>query len=416
MSEGKRRDKKGRILHPGEYQDDSGRYSYKYKNMIGQRKTVYSWRLIPTDTTPQGKKKDKCLRDKIKDIEKELSRGVWHDDMIVCELVDRYLLTKTGVRHNTLANYKFVQNLLAKEPFGQVPIHKVKLSDAKLFLIKLQREGKGYSSIHVVRGVLRPAFQMAMDDEMIVRNPFEFQLATVIVNDSVKREALSPADEKRFLEWVKEDKHYSRYYDGMFILLNTGLRISEFCGLTRSDIDFENGVIHVDHQLQRTRDMKYFAEATKTSCGTRRIPMTEEVADAFRHIIANRVKLKVEPMVNGYSGFLFLDKDNKPMLALHWQHYFKYAVRKYNKLHKVQLPTITPHICRHTYCSNMARAGMNPKALQYLMGHADISVTVDIKNPYEQLKESKQLDFVCKMRQLGEISLLSHFFVLIILF
>lgn len=157
-----------------------------------------------------------------------------------------------------------------------------------------------------------------MDAEMIVRNPFEFQLATVVVNDSVKREVLSPADEKRFLEWVKEDKHYSRYYDGMFILFKTGLRISEFCGLTRSDIDFENGVIHVDHQLQRTRDMKYFAETTKTSCGTRRIPMTEEVAEAFRRIIANRVKLKVEPMVSGYSGFLFLDKDNKPMLALQY--------------------------------------------------------------------------------------------------
>lgn len=145
MSEGKRRDKKGRILHSGEYQNEAGRYSYKYKNLIGQRKTVYSWRLIPTDSTPQGKKIDKCLRDKIKDMEKELSRGVWHDDMIVCELVDCYLMTKTGVRHNTLANYKFVQNLLAKEPFGQFPIHKVKVSDAKLFLIKLQREGKGYS-------------------------------------------------------------------------------------------------------------------------------------------------------------------------------------------------------------------------------------------------------------------------------
>ena len=44
---------------------------------------------------------------------------------------------------------------------------------------------------------------------------------------------------------------------------------------------------------------------------------------------------------------------------------------------EVQLPKITPHVCRHTYCSNMAKSGMNPKTLQYLMGHADIGVTLN---------------------------------------
>ena len=125
MSRGKRRDKKGRILHLGEYQDASGRYFYRYKDVIGKRRTVYSWRLIPTDRAPYGTRKDKCLRDKIREIEKEMSRGVWHDDMNVCELVERYLRTKTGVKHHTREGYVFVQNILQKEPFGQLPIYKV---------------------------------------------------------------------------------------------------------------------------------------------------------------------------------------------------------------------------------------------------------------------------------------------------
>jgi len=104
----------------------------------------------------------------------------------------------------------------------------VKLSDAKIFLIKLQRDGRGYSTIHAVRGIIRLAFQMAVDDDLIVKNPFEFELGTVIVNDSEKREALSEKDEARFLNFVKEDNHYSKYYDGFFILLKTGLRIYEF--------------------------------------------------------------------------------------------------------------------------------------------------------------------------------------------
>ena len=90
--------------------------------------------------------------------------------MTVCELVDRYLKTKTGVRQSTKQGYVTVQRLLAKETFGKKTIRSVKTSDAKLFLIKLQQEdGKSYSSIHTIRGVLRPAFQMAVDDDILVK-------------------------------------------------------------------------------------------------------------------------------------------------------------------------------------------------------------------------------------------------------
>ena len=99
---------------------------------------------------------------------------------------------KSGVRHNTVAGYKTVINILKKEPFGRQRIDKVRLSDAKAWLIKLQKvDGRGYSTIHSIRGVLRPAFQMAVDDDILVKNPFGFQLAGVLVNDAVTREAIS---------------------------------------------------------------------------------------------------------------------------------------------------------------------------------------------------------------------------------
>lgn len=170
----------------------------------------------------------------------------------------------------------------------------VKLSDAKIFLIKLQRDGRGYSSIHSIRGVLRLAFQMAVDDDLILKNPFGFELGTILVNDSQKREAVSLEDETRFLEFVKNDPHYNRYYDAFYILFKTGLRISEFCGLTVRDLDFKNEVIRIDHQLQRTRDMKYEIVSTKTTSGTRLLPMEEDVKDAFLRILKNRKKTKKE--------------------------------------------------------------------------------------------------------------------------
>ena len=119
-------------------------------------------------------------------------------------------------------------------------------------------------------------------------------------------------------------------------------------------------------------------ETTKTDAGTRVLPITEDVAQMFQAIIEDRNAPKVEKSIDGYSGFLFYDDNGMPLVAMHWQHRFNHMVGRYNDIYRVQLPNITPHICRHTYCSNMAKSGMNPKTLQYLMGHSDISVTMNV--------------------------------------
>lgn len=378
MSE-KRRDKRGRILHNGEMQMPDGRYRYKYDE-DGKVKYVYSWRLDHNDRMVDGKRKDVSLREKEKEIQANQFKQIATngDDMTVLELVEKYIATKTGVRPTTEAGYRTVINWLKKDPFGKKHIHTVRISDAKTWLIHLQKkDGKSYSSIHTIRGVLRPAFRLALDDDIIRKNPFDFMLVNVVVNDSVTREAITRDEERKFLKFVKEDNHFSKYYEGIYILFKTGLRISEFCGLTISDIDFKNHTINVNHQLQKRSNIGYYIEDTKTTSGERILPMTKEVEDCFKTIIEKRKALKVEPMVDGVSGFLYFDKDGSIMYSLHWEHYFKHILQKYNKIYKIQMPKITPHVCRHTYCSNMSRAGMNPKTLQYLMGHADISVTLN---------------------------------------
>ena len=390
-----RRDNKGRKLFNGESQRKDGKYEYKYQDAWGKRKTVYSWKLTPADRVPAGKRDDISLREKIKQIQKNLNSNITPDggNFTVLELVEKYISQKTGVRHNTRSNYNFVVNVIKKEDFGQKRIDKIKVSDAKEWLIKMQQiDGRGYSSIHTIRGVVRPAFQMAVDDDLLVKNPFEFQLNTVVVNDSVTREAITRQQERDFLEFVKNDKHFCKYYDGIYILFKTGLRISEFVGLTKKNLDFENSRIIVDHQLQRTRDMKYIIEDTKTESGERMVPMTPEVKEAFQRILANRKNPKVEPMVDGYSGFLFLDKNGRPMVVLQWEKYFQHIREKYNKIYRVQMPKVIPHVCRHTFCSNMAKSGMNPKTLQYIMGHSDISVTLNVYTHlnYDDAEEEMQ--------------------------
>ena len=190
---------------------------------------------------------------------------------------------------------------------------------------------------------------------------------------------------------------YCKYYEVVYILFHTGMRISEFCGLTLKDIDLENKVINIDHQLQRTSDMRLVIESIKTNAGTRKLPMTEDVAQCFRGIIEDREPPRFEKVIDGYSGFLFTDKDCNPLVAMHWEHRFNHMVKRYNDIYRVQMPNITPHVCRHTYCSNMAKSGMNPKTLQYLMGHSDIGVTL---NTYTHLGLEDATDELRRMEDL----------------
>ena len=219
---------------------------------------------------------------------------------------------------------------------------------------------------------------MAVEDDIIRRNPFSFQITDVVPNDSKTRQAISGEVKERFLTFIRESRHYSQYYDEIIILLGTGMRVSELYGLTRADLDFEARRIKVERQLTRTRHCEYYIEKPKTASGERYIPMTNGVYQAFQNAVQRRKQPKVELLIDGHTGFLFLDKDGKPKVAMHLEHVMKRIVDRYNDTHEDQLPSITPHVLRHTFCTEMASSGIDLKSLQYLMGHSDVVVTLNV--------------------------------------
>lgn len=389
----KRRDSKNRILRDGESQDKkTKRYVYTYY-VNGKQQKLYSWKLEPTDRLPTGKRDCVSLREKIAELKKKSALGLVSTNMTVSELVDKYTKTRNDVKATTRMGYNTVKNLLVKDEFGSKQITKITTSDAKLWLTKLQKEdGKSYSSIHTIRGVLRPAFQMAVEDDTLMKNPFGFPLKGVIKNDSVTRDALTEKQERDFLSFVKNDSHFCKYYDAIFVLFKTGMRISEFCGLTVKDIDLVERKINIDHQLLRV-GMSYMIETTKSKYGKRILHIVnEEVYECCKRMLNNRVSPKKEPMIDGYAGFLYLDKNGMPTVAMHWEHYFNHIVEKYNKIYKVQMPNVTPHICRHTCCTNLVRKGMPPKAVQNFMGHSEIAVTLNYYTHYSDEDVKKELE------------------------
>ena len=377
----RRKDSKGRVLKKGESERKDGRYQYKYNDAFGTRKTVYANDLNE-------------LRELEKRIEKDIGDGIDYSkgQMTVYELVERYLSLKQGVRYNTRIGYNFVSNLLKKEPFSRLKVSNVKMSDAQKWIIKMYNDGKGYSTLASICGVVKPAFQMACNEDAIRKNPFDFKITDVVPNNSKKREALTEDEQIEWLSFIKNDKTYCKYYDEFVVLLNTGMRVSEFCGLTSKDLDFNNRKINVDHQLVRERNGKYYVEKTKTQAGCRFIPMTNEVFQSLKRIIENRPKLKIEPFVDGYTGFILVDKNGNPKIALHIENEIRWSLEKYKKLFPNKPPIIvTPHVLRHTFCTNMINAGMDAKRLQYLMGHSDVSTTLNIYTHMGYEKASEQM-------------------------
>lgn len=174
MSE-KRRDNKGRILKTGESQRKNLVYQYRYKDIQGKRKTIYAPDL-------------QILREKENEIQKAFHDGIDYSsgNATVIELLERYVSLKQGVRYNTKVGYQFVLNLIKKEEFGYRKIIDIKISDTKQWFIKLTNDGRGYSTITSIRGVVKPAFQMAYNEDAIRRNPFDFKL-DIIPNNSKNR-------------------------------------------------------------------------------------------------------------------------------------------------------------------------------------------------------------------------------------
>lgn len=388
----KRRDSKNRVLRNGESQRKDGRYAYTYVDANGKQKFLYSWKLEKTDKLPQGRRDCVALREKIKQLQKDMEDGIASDrNYTVFQLVEKYTRQKAGVREGTKKNYRYVLGILKDDSFGNRLVGSVKQSDAKEWFIALNRNNRCYGTIESIRGIIRPAFQMAVDDDMIRKNPFDFPLSTVIKNNTKKREAITEEQERNFLDFIKNDRCYGKYYDEIYILFNTGLRISEFVGLTESNIDFTGGCIRVDHQLlMRTVDghTQMMVESTKSANGVRNIPMSNEVAECFRRIIEKR-KPSNGTEIDGIRDFLFITKLGEPSHATIWHQRFRNICSKYNKSHEIPIPKITPHICRHTFCSKMAKKGMNPKMLQYVMGHSDISMTMNVYThvTYDDIKD-----------------------------
>ncbi len=392
-----------KTLRPNEYYNPkTKRYEYHYKDAFGKQRVISSYRLEMTDQLPKGKKSSKSLREKEEELNALLANNIDIDGakLTLLEVVDRYLnslYNRKKVSHNTKVGYKVTVNTLKQYKLGYMEIGKIRPEHCEEWLADMKTKYRG-STIQTQISLIKRTFEYALDYDYVAKNPF--RRITTDRSDSKKMEALSVEDMSRFLDFCSNDAHSLHCYDMLYILFWTGLRASELCGLTLDNIDMEKRMITVNKQLQCINHT-HIVLPTKTSNGERIIPMTDGVYKCFESVLKKRyLKGDIEPVCydergNEYEGFVFLaTRSRKTIVRSHVEEYLQNCIKRFNAENSENpIRKFEPHICRHTFATNMQY--LPPKTLQYILGHGNISTTmdnyVDAKPSDEQLTQMNSI-------------------------
>lgn len=402
----KRKDSKGRILRTGEYQRANGLYQYRYKDANGKLKAVCSIDLTE-------------LREKEKQIQKDIADGIISDNNLTLnDMFEKHMSGKRELKASTRENYLYMYNKYVFDTLGKRKIADIKYSDVRAFFNNLIDE-KGFkpNSVEILYTIIHPVFTLAVRDDLIRKNPSDNLMREIKQShdwSKPKRKALTTEQQRAFIDYTKNSPIYSHWLPLFTTFLGTGCRVGEVIGLTWNDVDFDNNTISINHNLVYRKNSKGICEfhvtTPKTESGKRIIPMLPEVR---RAIMQERKKQMQngfsDTEIDGYTGFVFVNREN----YIHNPQTINRAIQRIYKAYNEEEialareenrePVIIPHFSchhlRHTFCTRYCEIETNLKVIQTVMGHADISTTMDVYAECTNEKKQESFDnLVGKMK------------------
>lgn len=404
----KRKDSKGRNLKDNESQMPDGRYRFRYTDKQGKRQAVYSWRLVPTDKAPAGKRDGLCLREKEAEIQKDTKDGIdtrKAAQLTLNDMFDLYMSGKCELKESTKANYEYMYKKYVSESMGNRKIGAIKYSEIKAFYNSLfnDREFKP-RSIEIINNILHPVFTLAVRDGYMRNNPTDGMIAELKKSHSwekQKRHALTIEEQEAFINFISGSDIYRHWLPFFTFLLGTGCRIGEVIGIRWQDCDFESRTISINHNTlykQIDGKCKMYITTPKTSSGCRTIPMLDEVRKALLQEKRRQMSKGYSTAeIDGYSGFVFTNCNGKPhnpsfinrtiehiRIACNEEEAER-AAREHRE--PLEIRHFSAHNLRHTFCTRFCENETNVKVIQEIMGHSDISTTMNI---YAEATESKK--------------------------
>lgn len=395
--EKKRTDSYRRVLKQGESERANGKYDYRWTDKLGKRHSIYA------DTLDE-------LREKENDIAKDRIDGIKSEkvNMTVNELFAVWKDIKRGLKDNTKQNYIYMYNTFVAPSFGKLRLSNVSRSDVKRFYNTLADERNlQVSTIDGIHSVLHQVLQIAVDDDILRKNPADNVLKELkkAHNWGVeKRHALTKEQQDLFLQFVKDSHQYSHWYPIFSFMVWTGLRVGECTGLRWRDIDFENGVVDVNHTLvyyNHAENGCYFAINTpKTEAGKRKVTMLAPAREALIKERNNQRMIGVvsSAVIDGFEDFVFVNRFGNVQHQGTLNKALRRIIRDCNdevlnkgEKNPVLLPPFSCHNLRHTFATRLCEADVHIKVIQATMGHADIATTLDIYTEATKNLKNKEL-------------------------
>lgn len=384
-----RKDPYGRVLRRGEgYRKDKKLYIYQYRDPSGIEHTLYANNIIILR-----EKEDEVARDRMDNIQTYVAAKT-----TLNYAFDRYISLKHNLKPSTKAGYKYLYDHFVRDTLGRRIMKDICYSDIKYFYNSLMIEhGVKPLTVDNVHTLLHPVFTMGIRDGILRINPTDGVMAEIKKSslwDKGTRHALTPEQTKAFLDYCKNHPQYSRWYPMLIVFFGTGMRVSELCGLRWDDIDFDRRMISVNHNLVYRRwdgetKERFHITTTKTENGERTIPMMDSVYEAFQEERSYQETTGFCTIeVDGMSGFIFRNRFGGVYHQLSINRAIKRIYLAYNdeellnaargKRKPVLIPHFSCHHIRHTFCTRLCEKEDNVKAIQAIMGHADIKTTLDI--------------------------------------
>ncbi|VGU92293.1 DNA integration/recombination/inversion protein [Streptococcus pyogenes] len=266
---------------------------------------------------------------------------------------------------------------------GNMKVDKITASDIQMLINRLSKYYVNYTAVRsVIRKVLQQGVLLGLIDYNSAR---DIILPRKQPNAKKKVKFIDPSDLKSFLEHLETSQHkrYNLYFDAVLyqLLLSTGLRIGEACALEWGDIDLENGTIAINKTYNK--NLKFFSTA-KTQSGNRVISVDKKTLR-----ILKLYQMRQRQLFNEVGA-----RVSEVVFATPTRKYFNASVRQSTldtRCKEAGIERFTFHAFRHTHASLLLNAGISYKELQYRLGHANISMTLDT---YGHLSKDKEKEAV----------------------
>lgn len=297
-----------------------------------------------------GKTKSEVLR-KIQNFREEESKGKYFPDVAD----EWWKMHEPTVVHNTAKGYK--PAVERARGFFPVPIKTIKPTDVSKAMQRFIR-------------LYKPAKKTANNQLMILNSIFKYAVTQGYIDFNPAREVSVPKNlpkKKRGVPSNSDIEKVKQNTDlpfGMFAYwaLYTGLRRGELLALTWEDVDIENRAIRVNKSLYHKSNRPYIKKP-KTEAGERVVPILDRLAE------------RITPG----KGIIF--HRNGQYMSNH------IAINEWKRYQEATGISCTPHELRHAYATMLYEAGIEPKDAQALLGHAQLSTTMDI---YTSVREERQ--------------------------